>query len=94
MNVFLLQVYKDDSFYRELFYTKSLKRRCPREPRWLFSHVNIEFCIVDVQILILIPYESPMQMVFCCIRFKGPEFVFYLWIDVLSLPCFHRPWFR
>ena len=51
----------------------------------IIRHVDGKFCVVDVQPIILIPDEAPMEAVLGGIRFEGIELVLYLSIDVLVL---------
>ena len=51
----------------------------------IISHINGEFRIIDIQPIILVPDEAPMEAVLGGIALEGVELVFDLWIDVLVL---------
>ena len=51
----------------------------------IISHIDCEFCIVDVEPVIFVPDEAPMEAVLGGIALEGVELVFDLWIDVLVL---------
>lgn len=48
-------------------------------------HILGEHGIIEIQSIILIPNESPMQTLFPGIRFKCIEFILYLNVDVFIL---------
>ncbi len=51
----------------------------------IISHINGEFRIVDVQPVILVPDEAPLELVLCGIILEGIELVLNLYIDVFVL---------
>ena len=51
----------------------------------VIGHIDGEFRIIDIQPIILVPDEAPMEAVLGGIALEGVELVFDLWIDVLVL---------
>ena len=51
----------------------------------VIGHIDGEIRVVDIQPIILVPDEAPMETMFVSVNLEGVEFVFNLDIDVFIL---------
>lgn len=50
----------------------------------VIGHVNRKFCIIDIELIVLVPDKSPMQSLFGSVCLERIEFVLNLTVDVLT----------